>query len=171
MPSSRASTSHSRLVPLLVAAFALLGLYGLGSVLAPGSSPVPALAAPPDGQQVYMTRCMSCHQVNGQGISGVFPPLDKSDWVTGDKERLIKVVLHGLSGPIDVNGVKYSGAMPPWGTFLKDDETAALLTYIRTSWSNKADKVTPEEVAKVRAATADRKKPWTAAELTPKASN
>lgn len=125
----------------------------------------PALAAPPDGEQLYMTRCMSCHQMNGQGIPGVFPPLDGTTWVTDHKGRLIRLVLHGLTGEVTVKDVKYSGAMPPWGTFLNDEEIAAVLTYIRTSWSNEAGPVTAEEVAKVRAATADRKQPWTAAEL------
>ncbi|MDX1546669.1 MAG: cytochrome c [Rhodothermales bacterium] len=122
-------------------------------------------AAPPDGEKIYVSRCMSCHQQDGQGMKGVFPPLAGTDWVVDDKGRLIRIVLQGMSGETEVQGVVYSGAMPAWGGFLSDDETAALLTYIRGAWGNDADAVTPAEVAAVRKATQDRKKPWTAAEL------
>lgn len=118
-----------------------------------------------DGAEIYMTRCMSCHQMNGRGVPGVFPPLVDADWVTGDKGRLIRVVLNGLTGEIEVNGETYSGAMPPWNSFLNDDQTASLLTYIRSSWGNEASEVTAAEVSKVRAATKDRREPWTEDEL------
>lgn len=118
-----------------------------------------------DGAEIYMTRCMSCHQMNGGGVPGVFPPLAGTEWVTGDKGTLIRVVLNGLTGKIDVNGDTYSGAMPPWGSFLDDEEMSQLLTYLRTSWNNDATEITPEEVAKVREAVADRNEPWTAEEL------
>lgn len=118
-----------------------------------------------DGAELYMTRCMSCHQMNGRGVPGVFPPLVDTEWVTGDKGRLIRVVLHGLTGEITVGDETYSGAMPPWKSFLDDDETAALLTYIRTSWGNDATEITPDEVAAVRSATEERRDPWTQQEL------
>jgi mono/diheme cytochrome c family protein len=108
---------------------------------------------------------MACHQANGKGIPGTFPPLDGTEWVRAEKGRLIRIVLHGMMGPATVQGVRYNGAMPPWGTFLNDEEAAAVLTYVRTAWSNRADAVTPQEVAAVRAATKDRKNPWTHAEL------
>ena len=127
--------------------------------------PLPAALQEADGKQVYMTRCVSCHQTNGKGISGVFPPLDDSEWVEGDKGRLIRIILNGLTGEIEVNGTTYSGAMPPWGMHLSDGEVAALSTYIRTSWSNDTTEVTTEEVKKVREAVQDRKNPWTAEEL------
>ena len=158
-------------------ALALLVLTGfhLGYHAAP--APAPSSAEPTflyprdeDGEQIYLSRCMSCHQMNGQGISGVFPPLDGSDWVTGDKGRLIRLVLHGMSGEVEVQGVTYSGAMPPWKDFLDDEQMAAMLTYIRTSWSNDADEVSTEEVAAVRAATADRSDPWTQEELSEEAN-
>ena len=118
-----------------------------------------------DGAEMYMTRCMSCHQMNGRGVPGVFPPLSGAEWVTGDSGRLIRIVLSGLTGEVTVENEVYSGAMPPWGSFLDDKQMADLLTYIRTNWGNQASAVTPEQVSKVRAATKDRREPWTAAEL------
>jgi mono/diheme cytochrome c family protein len=125
----------------------------------------PAQEVPPDGRTIYTTRCMACHQANGKGIPGTFPPLDGTEWVRAEKGRLVRIVLHGMMGPATVQGVRYNGAMPPWGAFLNDEEAAAVLTYVRTAWSNRADVVTPQEVAAVRAATKDRKNPWTHAEL------
>ena len=120
---------------------------------------------PADGQEIYMTRCMSCHQMNGEGVPGVFPPLAGSEFVEGDKGAMIRVVLHGMSGEVVVKGVTYSGMMPPWGGFLSDSEIAQVLTYVRTNFGNDAGAVTEDEVARVRAATADRKATWTIEEL------
>ena len=120
---------------------------------------------PADGQEIYMTRCMSCHQMNGEGVPGVFPPLAGSEFVEGDKGSIIRVILHGMSGEIVVKGVTYSGMMPPWGGFLSDADIAQVLTYVRSNFGNDADAVTEEEVARVRAATADRKATWTMEQL------
>lgn len=118
-----------------------------------------------DGEQIYNTRCMSCHQMEGRGIPGTFPPLTNTEWVTGDKGRLIRLLLHGVRGPMEVQGTTYSGTMPPWGGALDDEGIAAIATYIRTSWGNDAPEVTADEVGSVREATEGRKKPWTAKEL------
>ena len=118
-----------------------------------------------DGAQVYSSRCANCHQASGQGVAGVFPPLDGADWVTGPKGRPIRLVLHGLEGPIEVKGEVYNGAMPGWGTQLSDEEIAAVLTHVRQSWSNSASEITAEEVAAVREATQGRTAAWTAEEL------
>ena len=118
-----------------------------------------------DGEQLYLSRCMSCHQVDGNGISGVFPPLNEIDWVTGDKGRLIRIVLDGAVGEYDIGGMIYTGAMPPWKNFMNDQEVAALLTYIRSAWDNDASKVTEDEVRLVREASGDRNQAWTAEEL------
>jgi len=118
-----------------------------------------------DGEEIYNTRCVSCHQMNGQGVPGTFPPLNETEWVNGDKGRLIRLLLNGLSGSIEVKGQTYSGVMPPWGGALDDEEMAAITTYIRSNFDNDASPVTAEEVAKVREATSSRKKPWTAKEL------
>ena len=114
-----------------------------------------------EGLQLYTSRCASCHQFNGQGLGNDFPPLNGTDWVTGDKGRLIRVILGGLSGQLDVNGVEYDGSMPPWGEFLDDEQVATLLTFIRSSWGNDASPVLAEEVAKVRQATKAQDGMWT----------
>ena len=102
------------------------------------------------GEQVYTSRCAACHQNNGQGVPGSFPPLVETDWVTGDTTRLIKTVLDGLSGEITVNGETYSGVMAPWRDALSDREVSSVLTYIRSSWGNNASHISPEEVAEQR---------------------
>jgi cytochrome c oxidase cbb3-type subunit 2 len=128
------------------------------------------------GKEIYMKAapggglCFTCHQPNGQGISGQFPPLAGSDWVLGEKERLIKISIHGLMGEIEVNGVKYNNVMAPPGIppgSLTDQQIADVLTYIRNEWGNSASAVSPEEVATVRLTVKDRAamQMWTAAEL------
>ncbi len=118
-----------------------------------------------DGEAIYLSRCMSCHQIDGNGIAGVFPPLNGTEWVVGDKGRLIRLMLDGMMGETEVNGVVYGGVMPPWKSFLTDEEVAAVLTYIRGAWDNDGSRVTPNEVALVRKATEGRKRPWSAEEL------
>jgi mono/diheme cytochrome c family protein/lysophospholipase L1-like esterase len=124
------------------------------------------------GGQVYHreAHCATCHQPHGNGLDPVYPTLVNSPWVTGDEERLIKLTLHGLWGIIEVNGKVYDPAkgVPPmtaFGSLLKDDEVAAVLTYVRNSWGNKADPVKPETVKKVREATKDRSTFWKPEEL------
>lgn len=101
------------------------------------------------GEKVFSTYCAACHQKDGRGASGRFPPLAGTDWVTGDKNRLINIVLNGLEGSIVVNGETYINAMPQH-SFLNDHEVANVLTYIRQNFGNKASEVTPEEVGKMR---------------------
>ncbi len=113
------------------------------------------------GAEIYNREghCATCHQQDGKGLphSG-FPPLDKSKWVTGSKERLIKLTLHGLHGPITVKGKQYPGHVPmtAFKDVLDDDETAAVLTFVRNTFDNNASVVTSEEVAAVREATKDK---------------
>lgn len=116
------------------------------------------------GAEVYAT-CSACHQANGQGVPGAFPPLAGSEWVTGKADIPIAIVLHGLQGQITVKGQKYNGVMAPWGTTFNDDQVAAVVTYIRSQWGNKAPAVTKADVARVRAATKARKGAFTEAEL------
>lgn len=125
-----------------------------------------APAGPVNGATVYAGTCAACHQANGEGSPGLFPPLAGSEFVTGNPERLTRIVLHGLSGPVTVKGATYTGQMPPWQQ-LSDAEVAAVLTYIRSSWGNTAPEIKADEVAGVRSATATRSGPWTVAELGP----
>ncbi|TDJ27620.1 MAG: cytochrome c [Gammaproteobacteria bacterium] len=103
------------------------------------------------GQQIYNARCASCHQASGQGVSGVFPPLAGAKWVVGDASQLVELILDGISGELEVKGVTYNSAMPPWANSLNDEQIAAVLTHIRSSWGNTAAPITAEEVAGVRA--------------------
>lgn len=101
------------------------------------------------GAIIYRTYCGTCHQRDGQGASGRFPPLAGTDWVTGDKNRLIRVVLQGLEGSIEVNGENYDNLMPQH-SFLSDEDVAQVLTYIRQNFGNEASEISPEEVTQVR---------------------
>ncbi len=111
------------------------------------------------GERFYRRNCVACHQADGQGVPGTFPPLVDTDWVEGDKERLIKVVLHGLVGPIEVRGNTYDGVMPGFRGS-RDRDIAAVLTWIRTNEWNDADEVDEELVVDVRERYAGRTEPW-----------
>ena len=97
------------------------------------------------GKDIYLDFCMTCHLADGKGISGTFPPLDKSDWLTEKRKESIHAVKYGLQGPIEVNGEKYNMAMAPLG--LTDQEVADVMNYVMNSWSNSSkNPVTLEEV-------------------------
>jgi mono/diheme cytochrome c family protein len=106
-----------------------------------------ALAA---GAKVYQTYCIACHQGDGKGDGSRFPPVAGTRWVSGNKQRLISVVLFGLSGEIDVEGKSFNGVMPAHG-FLSDEQVGQLLTYLRQNFSNHAQGISTEEVADQRA--------------------
>ena len=111
------------------------------------------------GREIYNREgyCSTCHQPDGRGLDASgFPPLIGTKWVSGNEERLIKIALKGVMGPIDVNGKVYPGQVPmtPFGGLLKDREIAAVLTYVRNSFGNEAPAITPDKVKQVRAATA-----------------
>lgn len=148
-----------------------------GSVAWPGKSGVPAppvvtpLTAPQQelfekGKVIYSTLCSACHQPGGTGMEGLAPPLLDSDWVLGPVDRPIKIVLHGVGGPINVSGRTWTLEMPPLPT-LNDADIAGVLTYLRREWEHNASPVDPVEVAKIRAAHSTRTKSWTAEELKP----
>jgi mono/diheme cytochrome c family protein len=88
-----------------------------------------------------------------------------SEYVLGEEERVVRIVLRGLSGPVTVKGQTFNGVMPAWADQLSDAEIAAVLTYVRSSWGNRAEAITAEKVARERAATTGRTAPWTAGEL------
>ncbi len=118
------------------------------------------------GKRVFTANCMTCHQATGTGVAGVYPPLAGSEWVINPEheKHIIKIVLHGLNGPITVKGNTYNNAMTPFGGILRDDQIANVLTYIRSEWGNNAPAITAEQVAAIRAEFGARG-PWTADEL------
>ena len=103
------------------------------------------------GQGVYNANCAACHQPNGQGLAGAFPPLAGSDFLQGNREEVISAALFGMTGPITVNGVEYNGVMPSLG-HLPDEDLAAAITFVFGSWGNDLAAVSVAEVAAIRAA-------------------
>ncbi len=111
----------------------------------------PAKTVPIDpGKKVYEEFCLSCHQEDGMGVSGMNPPLSQTEWVSGDKTRLIKTVLNGMQTPIQINGESFHNPMPSHA-FLTDQQIADVLTYIRSNFGNKYPAVTAAEVKTARA--------------------
>lgn len=104
------------------------------------------------GKNLFMGTCSVCHQINGEGLPGVFPPLAGSDMVNGEKNKFIAIPLNGLSGPIKVNGKDFNSVMPAMSQF-NDDEIANILTFVLNSWGNKGGQVSTQEVKEVRANT------------------
>ncbi len=122
----------------------------------------PALEQYRRGAVIYAKEgfCVTCHQPNGKGLDASgFPPLNASKWVTGSEDRLIKLTLNGLLGPIEVNGKKYPGQVPmtPFGMMLNDQEIADVLTYVRNSFTNKANPISAAKVKEIRESIKDKK--------------
>lgn len=116
------------------------------------------------GQQLYTMACATCHQPHGGGVPGVAPPLAGSEWVGGPPERLIRIVLNGLYGPIQVNGQTWNLSMPTFGAYT-DEEVASVLSYVRRAWGNAAEPVDPALATAVRRENEGRTLPWRAEEL------
>lgn len=117
------------------------------------------------GKAVYENVCALCHNPDGAGKPNQAPPLIGSDWVTGSPNRLIRIPLAGLTGPIEVNGQPWNLAMPAMGAALSDEDLAATLSYMRQSWGNKGSEITPEMVKAIRTLLGNRSQPFTAPEL------
>lgn len=137
---------------------------------APGATgDAPAAAGPVDaiaeGKRIFSANCQACHQADGKGVSGAFPPVVGSEWVTGDEKVLVRILLHGLQGPITVAGNTYDGMMPAWREALSDADIAHVATYLRQWAPNAAPAVSEATVKAERDAAAARTAPWTAAEL------
>lgn len=143
---------------------------------APAPAPAPVAAAPAAGgaakergKTTYMAVCFACHQPTGLGLPNMFPPLAGSDWVKAKKaDRLIRIVLHGLNGPVQVNGVPFTTPaplMPPQGAALSDQQIADVLTYVRAEFGGGASEVTVDQVKAIREAEKARAAMWTEAEL------
>jgi mono/diheme cytochrome c family protein len=124
------------------------------------------------GKKQYESQCITCHQATGLGTPGTYPPLAGSEWVLGSEERVVRIVLHGLSGPVRVKDIDYAGSvqMPSFGQVpnsgfnWRDEQIAAVLTYIRQAWGNTAGPISKDKVAAIRQSE-QRSKPWTAPEL------
>lgn len=163
------STTFRRATSAMVAslAFAVVACGGDAKPAEGGDTPAPTpvVAAGIDGATEYNNTCSVCHQPNGEGMTGVYPPLAGSDIaILPSPDRMIAVVLKGLNGPVTVKGEKYDGTMAPWEA-LSDEQIAAITTYERSSWGNTASAVTPEMVAAVRTKVSARTTAWTIEEL------
>lgn len=115
------------------------------------------------GRAIYASSCAACHRPSGRGAPGLAPPLRDSRWVLGEPDVLVRIVVDGLTGPIDVAGERWDIAMPSLP--FSDRDAADVATYVRREWGHGADPVTPEDVARIRAADDGRHGPWTADEL------
>nr|WP_321408739.1 cytochrome c [uncultured Carboxylicivirga sp.] len=102
-----------------------------------------------NGELSYKKHCMSCHQKDAGGIPKMYPPLSKNSVISGDKDELIKIVLNGMSGEIEVNGIKYNGVMASYRN-LSDTEIASVLNYLRSNFGNKGEIITPAQVKALR---------------------
>jgi mono/diheme cytochrome c family protein len=120
------------------------------------------------GKRVFTQNCVVCHQTTGLGVAGQFPPLVGSEWVVGGDwhgdNHLVKILLKGLQGPVQVQGATFNNAMPTWSQ-LSDEQIASVLTYIRSEWGNAAPPISATYVKSIREKTADRTEPWSAKAL------
>lgn len=127
--------------------------WSVAALLLAGCSPGPADhdgGVEQDGRSAYLTHCAACHQPSGLGVQGAFPPLAEADWLREQPpERVIELVLRGLSGPITVNGVEYNAMMPPFA-HLPDQTIASILNYVYASWGNPPREFSAAAVRAVR---------------------
>jgi len=117
------------------------------------------------GKAVFENVCALCHNPDGAGKPNQAPPLIGSEWVLGSAARMVRIPLVGLAGPITVKGQEWNLAMPAMGAALSDEDLAAVLTYMRSSWGNKASEITPEQVKAIRAEVGNRSQPFTVEQL------
>jgi len=137
--------------------------------LAANGEPTPGNVDPQIlGKRLFAQNCSACHQPNGQGLPRLFPPLAGSEWVLGGSgigdNHLVAILLHGLQGPIIVNGTSYNNAMPPW-KHLTDEQIASVINHIRTEWGNASPAITADFVKAIREQTSVRSNPWAQKDL------
>ena len=123
----------------------------------------PATTVLPAGE-LFQSYCAACHQYDGQGV-GEAPPLDNSPWVVGPTERLIKIVLHGVRGKMEIQGKTYNREMPGFGQILSDEDAATLLTFVRSRFGVSEEPISAAMVHQVRTANEGRTDYWTVGEL------
>lgn len=124
--------------------------------------PVDAVA---EGKRIFGANCSACHQSSGLGVAGAFPPIVGSEWVTGPEQTVVRILLHGLNGSLQVKGANYNGAMPAWKESMSDDDIAHVITYIRQWSPNAAPAVSAATVGALRKEHESRSGPWTEPEL------
>lgn len=122
------------------------------------------------GRLLFEQACAACHGLNGEGIRPLAPPLTNSDWIRGSENRLIRIALNGVAGPIHVDGIKYEPPltlpdMPAMHYLLNDTQIASVLSYVRSEWGDGAALLSPDQIAKIRSETKNRETPWTEEEL------
>lgn len=160
------TTADGTKVPLLELAAGAIAWPGK-----PGVPPPPVVVPLTPAQQqrfekgkvIYATLCGTCHQATGTGMEGLAPPLLDSDWLLGPADRPVRIILHGLNGPVPVAGRTWDLSMPPLP--LPDEDIASVLTYLRREWEHNASPVEPATVTAIREAHAGRTQAWTAKEL------
>ncbi|MGJ8638500.1 MAG: c-type cytochrome [Opitutaceae bacterium] len=136
----------------------------------PDADKPPPKVVPPfeHGQKIFKQQCAVCHQATGAGVPGVYPPIAGSEWVTGHPEVVSRILINGLSGPIEVAGKTFNGNMPafgPGGMNLSNKDLAGVITYIRQDWGNEGSDVTVKMIENYSATYASRSTQWSAAEL------
>lgn len=112
-----------------------------------------------DASKIFANHCAVCHQANGAGVPGAFPPLINSDWITAKPQVIVQILLHGIQGELTVGDTVYNGEMPEFGNTLEDSEIAALATYLRSNFENDAEAIEADFVSEQRDAY-DRNEPW-----------
>jgi len=138
---------------LLLSPFCFLLMAQIKQKPKPKAKPISAAAkvSAANGLMVFTQNCVSCHQADGGGVPRMNPPLIKTPWVLGDQTRLVKIVLNGFKEDVEISGDTYSNVMPSF-KYLKDQEIADVLTYVRSSFGNKASAITLKQVLATRAA-------------------
>ena len=163
----------------MLAAFLLLSLAGVLRSAPPATNSAvaeaPRPASKPDGGEaaagkpLFEQFCAACHGISGAGMAPLAPPLTNSNWLRGPEGRLIRIVLNGLEGPIQVNGTNYAppAIMPEMASLaaLDDEQIASILSFLRRDWGRGAGPVSAAQVARIRSETANRETPWTEREL------
>ncbi len=136
---------------LLPAAILVLAVTACskGSNGGSASSSSASAASTAVGAKLFLANCASCHQADGKGVAGTFPPLAGNAVVTGDPAKVIHIVKYGLTGAVSMAGKPYNGMMPAWSPQISDADIAATLTYARASWGNNASPITADQVSAV----------------------
>ncbi len=143
-------------------------VYDPDATVASSSLPRPEKSLAEVGAKIFKAQCVACHKVSGLGAPGAFPPLMDSSWVIGHEERLARILINGLKGPVEVKGVIYNGNMPaygPQGLNLRPKQIAGVLSYIRQEWGNNAPEISVESIERYIEAYGKRSSQWTAKEL------